>query len=178
MMEKKAALFRRQWLSLLCGALLWFTAFSLGWFNAPEHSTEITRVQQEPDWDLFLEILMRNIGVSGALFLGVVTAGVATIPVAMVTGALAGYSFGQAVPVLGVTGVTRHLLPHMPLELVSIAIAVGAGLVPLAAWARSGLGRRLSGAEWWSQVVDACRLWAVSLSGLVIAAGVETWVST
>ncbi|MER5561715.1 MULTISPECIES: stage II sporulation protein M [unclassified Streptomyces] len=177
-MRITAGLLRRQWPSLLCGAALWFAAFGVGWFNAPTGSGELIRVRQDGDWELFRSILMRNVGVSGALFLGVVTAGLTTIPVALVTGALAGHSWGQAVPVLGGDGVVRHLLPHLPLELAAVAVAAGAGLVPLVTWARSGLGRPLGRAEWWAHIVDAARLWAVSLAGLVIAAGVETWVST
>ncbi|MFD9032138.1 stage II sporulation protein M [Streptomyces sp. NPDC059567] len=139
----------------------------------------MTRIRGEPSGSLFLEILGTNVSVSAALFLGVVTAGLATLPAAIVSGALAGYSWGQALPLLGGDGFARHLLPHMPLELASIAVAAGAGLVPLVAWVRSGIGRRrLDRAGWWLQFVDASRLWGVSLLGLVAAAGVETWVST
>ncbi|MFE3180434.1 stage II sporulation protein M [Streptomyces violascens] len=177
-MRTTAGLLRRQWPSLLCGAVLWFTAFGVGWLNAPTDASALTRVRQDGDWELFQSILLRNVGVSGALFLGIVTAGLATVPVALVTGALAGHSWGQAAPALGGEGVVRHLLPHMPLELTAVAVAAGAGLVPLVTWARSGLGRPVGRTEWWSQIVDAARLWAVSLAGLVVAAGVETWVST
>ncbi len=48
------------------------------------------------DWNLFTEILARNVGVSAALFLGVVTFGVMTIPLTLLTGALAGYYGGRA----------------------------------------------------------------------------------
>ncbi|MEE1752707.1 stage II sporulation protein M [Streptomyces sp. SP18CS02] len=165
-------------MSISCGALLWFGAFAFGWWNAPADSTGLTKVNQEPGWTLFLDILMNNIGVSAALFLGVVTLGLATIPAALITGSLAGYGWGQAAPVLGTAGTIRHLLPHMPLELAAIALSAGAGLVPLLAGARSGLRGHPRRTAWWSQSVDACRLWAVAVAGLVLAAGVETWVST
>ncbi|MCX5071195.1 stage II sporulation protein M [Streptomyces sp. NBC_00513] len=176
--ERKASLLLRQQASIACGALLWFGAFAFGWWNAPAVPADMTRDRPEPGWTLFSDILMRNVGVSAALFLGIVTFGLATIPAALITGSLAGYGWGQAAPVLGTHGVIRHLLPHMPLELASLALSTAAGLVPIVGWARSNLLEHPRRPAGWAQSVDACRLWAVSVAGLLPAAGVETWVST
>ncbi|MFD9907203.1 stage II sporulation protein M [Streptomyces sp. NPDC059063] len=192
-----AGLFRRQWPALVSGALLWLAAFGAGWWYAPTDPTGVSRAPKQGDWGLFTEILARNVGVSAALFLGVVTLGVMTIPLTLVTGTLAGYFWGQGSAVLSTGEIVRHLLPHMPLELACLALAAAAGLVPLVTWARAGLGRRPAqgtergagrgterGAE--QEAVrggrfgfqDACLLWGVSVAGLIVAAGIETWVST
>ncbi|MEV0317359.1 stage II sporulation protein M [Streptomyces sp. NPDC050658] len=174
-------LLRRQWPALLAGSVLWFTAFAVGWANSGGDGHGAKRVHQQGDWSLFQEILVRNVGVSAALFLGVVTAGLLTIPLAFVTGMLAGYSWGQGLDVLSGADVVRHLLPHMPLELACIALSAGAGLVPMVMWARSGLGKSAGPRKGFGNglgISDACRLWGISLVGLVVAAGVETWVST
>ncbi|MGH4032830.1 stage II sporulation protein M [Actinomycetota bacterium Odt1-20B] len=168
-------LFRRQWPAVVCGALLWLAAFGVGWWYAPTDPTGVSRNHQQPSTGLFLEILSRNVGISAALFLGVVTLGLLTIPLTLVTGALAGYYWGQGSEVLGVRGVVRHLLPHMPLELACLALAAAAGLVPLVTWARAGLGR---GRRRGLGFQDACRMWGAAVGGLIVAAGVETWVST
>ncbi|MGW7301366.1 stage II sporulation protein M [Streptomyces sp. NPDC054829] len=184
------ALFRRQWPAVVCGALLWLMAFGAGWWWAPADPTGVTRAPKDGDWDLFTEILARNASVSAALFLGVVTLGVMTIPLTLLTGVLAGYYGGQGSAVLGAGGVVRHLLPHMPLELACLALAAAAGLVPLVAWARVGLTgtsgepvrgtapRGVAGFVARSGFPDACRLWGVAVAGLTVAAGIETWVST
>ena len=150
----------------------------------------MSRAPKNGDWDLYTEILARNVGVSAALFLGVVTFGVMTIPLTLLTGILAGYYGGQGSAVLGAEGVVRHLLPHMPLELACLALAAAAGLVPLVAWARVGLTGRagepaggtvprgVTGFVARSGFPDACRLWGVAVAGLIVAAGIETWVST
>ncbi|RSS35214.1 stage II sporulation protein M [Streptomyces sp. WAC08241] len=186
-METRSGLFRRQWPAVACGALLWSVAFGAGWRWAPADPTGVSYAPKHGDWNLFTEILARNVGVSAALFLGVVTFGVMTIPLTLLTGALAGYYGGQGGAVLGARGVVRHLLPHMPLELACLALAAAAGLVPLVTRARAGLtGRPARGAAPGGTTgflagfgfPDACRLWGVSLAGLVVAAGVETWVST
>ncbi|MEU8621063.1 stage II sporulation protein M [Streptomyces sp. NPDC048623] len=176
-------LFRRQWPAVACGALLWTAAFGAGWHWAPADPTGVSHAPKHGDWNLFTEILMRNVGVSAALFLGVVTFGVMTIPLTLLTGVLAGYYGGQGSAVLGAGGVVRHLLPHMLLELACLALAAAAGLVPLVGWARAGLTGRpgnggRSGFLARSGFPDACRLWGVALGGLVVAAGIETWVST
>ncbi|MEV0440162.1 stage II sporulation protein M [Streptomyces spectabilis] len=176
-----AGLFRRQWPAVVSGALLWLAAFGAGWWFAPADPTGVSRAPKQADWGLFAEILARNVGVSAALFLGVATLGVMTIPLTLLTGTLAGYYWGQGSAVLGTRGVVRHLLPHMPLELACLALAAAAGLVPLVTWARAGLGRRPAGeptARGRFGFQDACLLWGVSLAGLTVAAAVETWVST
>ncbi|MEI5103276.1 stage II sporulation protein M [Streptomyces sp. PmtG] len=176
-----AGLFRRQWPAVVSGALLWLAAFGAGWWFAPTDATGLSRAPKQPDWGLFAEILARNVGVSAALFLGVATLGVMTIPLTLVTGTLAGYYWGQGSAVLGTQDVVRHLLPHMPLELACLALAAAAGLVPLVTWARAGLGRRPAPevtARGRFGLQDACLLWGVSLVGLTVAAVVETWVST
>ncbi|GHG93297.1 stage II sporulation protein M [Streptomyces lanatus] len=180
-METTTALFRRQWPAVVSGALLWLAAFGIGWWYAPTDPTGVSRAHQQPGWDLFSEILTRNLGVSAALFLGAVTLGVMTIPLTLVTGTIAGYHWGQGSQVLGTGEVVRHVLPHMPLELACLALAAAAGLVPLVRWARAGLGRRPvqeAGGPGRFGFRDACLLWGVSLAGLIVAAGVETWVST
>ncbi|MGA4841575.1 stage II sporulation protein M [Streptomyces sp. G45] len=185
-------LVRRQWPAVVSGALLWLAAFGAGWGYAPADPSGVSRAPKHGDWDLFTEIVGRNVGVSAALFLGVVTLGVLTIPLTLVTGILAGYYWGQGSAVLSGGEVVRHLLPHMPLELACLALAAAAGLVPLVTWARGALGRgpAQGAAPGWRLGFlpggrlgslgfrDACRLWGVSVAGLIVAAGVETWVST
>ncbi|MFF8599085.1 stage II sporulation protein M [Streptomyces sp. NPDC015232] len=182
-METTSGLFRRQWPAVVCGTLLWLGAFGAGWHWAPTDPTGVSLAPKNGDWNLFTEILARNVGVSAALFLGVLTLGVMTIPLTLLTGVLAGYYGGQGSAVLGTEGVVRHLLPHMPLELACLALAAAAGLVPLVGWARAGLTGRPSGAPGAGPLAraglpDACRLWGVAVAGLVVAAGIETWVST
>ncbi|MFF2214907.1 stage II sporulation protein M [Streptomyces antibioticus] len=182
-METISGLFRRQWPAVACGGLLWLGAFGAGWHWAPTDPTGVSLAPKEGDWELFTEILARNVGVSAALFLGVVTFGVMTIPLTLLTGVLAGYYWGQGSAVLGARGVVRHLLPHMPLELACLALAAAAGLVPLVAFARAGLmgsggDAAKAGLLTRAGFPDACRLWGVALAGLVVAAGIETWVST
>ncbi|MFJ4186235.1 stage II sporulation protein M [Kitasatospora sp. NPDC089509] len=173
----KPSLWHRRRGVLAAGVLIWSASFAAGWWYCGPPPDDLAAVRPEPGVDLFAEILLRNVGVASALWLsGLLTAGIGVTAVALAIGAMAGFSWGQALPVLGLGSVVRHVMPHMLLELLAIGIAVGAGLVPLPSLWRTVVGAGRT--DWRVGMTDSGRLWGLSLVMLTVAAGVETWIST
>ncbi|MFJ4091779.1 stage II sporulation protein M [Kitasatospora sp. NPDC089913] len=167
---------RQRW-ALSTGVLAWCAAFAVGWRWCDPHPYGLIPVRPDPGLALFSEILTRNVGVASALWLsGLLTAGVAVLPATLAVGALAGVTWGQALPVLGLEAVVRHVLPHLGVEFLAVGCAVGAGLVPFRPLWRSVTGA--GQADWRAELADSGRLWGVVLVLLAVAAGVETWIST
>lgn len=171
-------LLRRQRLALLLGAAMWFGPMLIGIVigDRLDFGVEARKVEATPG--LWWSIYSTNASVALLAFGGILTCGLATIAFTLVSGLLTGMGLAQATAIGGFGPMARHILPHAWLELPALGIAVAAGLVPLVTLGRHFLGRGGPRPSVRGIVNDAFGLLAVSLSLLLIAATIETWVST
>ncbi|WP_369364398.1 stage II sporulation protein M [Streptomyces sp. CG4] len=170
-----ASILRRQRLTLLCGEVLWLGCLLCGILFADMKSQPVHVAPKKPGVELFADILTNNCRIAAVAFSGVVTLGLGAVAVSLFAG-LSGGLFMAHAYALGVGPFARTVLPHAVLELPAFGVAIAAGLVPATTLVRSLLaGRRARISE---SLVDAAALLGLSLAMLVVAACVETWVST
>ncbi|MFI0983301.1 stage II sporulation protein M [Streptomyces sp. NPDC021093] len=172
------ALLHRQRAALALGALCWFGALLTGWFAGGEMRGTVVRTPAEPGAGLWWSIFSANASVALLAFAGVITFGLVTALFSLVSGMLTGLGLAQATALGGSAVMVRHILPHAVVEMPAIAVAVGAGLVPLAAGIRVLAGRAHKRPRVRDMLVDSVALLGCSLFLLLIAATIETWVST
>ncbi|MER6730820.1 stage II sporulation protein M [Streptomyces puniciscabiei] len=170
-----ASMLRRQRLTLLSGQILWLSCLACGIVFADTASQPVRVAPKSPGLDLFTEILTNNCGIAAVAFSGVVTFGLGAVAVSLFAGLSGGLFIAHAYA-LGAVPFARTVLPHAVVELPAFGVAVAAGLAPAVTLVRSVLaGRRTRISE---SLVDAAALLGLSLAMLVVAACVETWVST
>ncbi|MEV5592341.1 stage II sporulation protein M [Streptomyces sp. NPDC052496] len=170
-----ASIARRQRLTLALGQVLWFGCLLCGVLIADEKSQSVHVAPKQPSLDLFTGILANNCGIAAVAFSGVVTFGLGAVLLALFAGLSSGLFISQAYA-LGAMPFARTVLPHAVLELPAFGVAVAAGLAPALAVVRALLaGRKVKVSE---SLVDAAALLGLSMAMLVVAACVETWVST
>ncbi|MFG3495735.1 stage II sporulation protein M [Streptomyces sp. NPDC047928] len=172
------AVLRRQRVALALGALCWFGSMLIGWFAGGEMTGGVVRAPAEPGAALWWSIFSANASVALLAFAGVLTLGVVTALFSLVSGMMTGLGLAQATAVGGIGVMARHILPHAVIELPAIGIAVGAGLVPLVALIRHFAGRPGPRPTVRNLLVDSVALLGCSIFLLLIAATIETWVST
>ncbi|MGD3108212.1 stage II sporulation protein M [Streptomyces sp. YGL11-2] len=173
-----ARLLRRQRTAVLLGNLLWLGPIAVGFALGDRLDLGVEQRAAHAGGHLWWSILSTNAGVALLAFAGVLTFGLATIAFSLVSGLLTGLGLGQATALAGWGDLARHVLPHAWLELPSIGIAVGAGLVPLIAVTSWLVGRKKARPKLQHVLSDSFGLLGMSLFLLLIAATIETWVST
>ncbi|MFF2806101.1 stage II sporulation protein M [Streptomyces sp. NPDC058000] len=171
-------LLRRQRAALVVGNLLWLGPIAAGCALGDRLDFGVRARTVPAGGDLWWSIVGTNAGVALLAFAGVLTFGLATIAFSLVSGLLTGLGIAQATTVAGWGDLARHVLPHAWLELPAIGIAVGAGVVPLIAATRWLAGRGGARPSLRDVLGDAFGLLGTSLFLLLIAATIETWVST
>jgi uncharacterized membrane protein SpoIIM required for sporulation len=128
----------------------------------------------------FAEILLRNTAAAAGLVTGVLTAGVTTLGMAIVVSLYFGIVVRAGYDVMGTGEAWAIMVPFAPVELLGIAVATVAGVLPVtrAARAAAHAGFRPSAIAiaYLQGVRDAW--WWVALAGalLVLAAALETVV--
>ncbi|MBA3489374.1 MAG: stage II sporulation protein M [Longispora sp.] len=138
----------------------------------------ITARPVEVSVSLWWAVFSNNASVALIVFAGVLTLGVATIAFTLVLGLMTGASLAQAMASSGWGEMTRHVLPHGWIELPAIGVAVAAGIVPLTVTALALVGRERPRPKIRDVLADSLGLLGVSLVLLLIAATIETLVST
>ncbi len=171
-------LLRRQRNAILVGNLLWLGAISLGFWLGDRLDLGITARPVEVSVSLWWAVFSNNASVALIVFAGVLTLGVATIAFTLVLGLMTGASLAQAMASSGWGEMTRHVLPHGWIELPAIGVAVAAGIVPLTVTALALVGRERPRPKIRDVLADSLGLLGVSLVLLLIAATIETLVST
>ncbi|MEU8568625.1 stage II sporulation protein M [Streptomyces pathocidini] len=164
--------------ALIAGQLLWALALTTGVLLSDGIPSAVHTEPKTPGTGLFFGILANNAGVAALAFSGVATFGLTTIPFTLVSGIGVGVFVGHAYALEGGSGGAfwPTFLPHAAIELPALGFAVAAGLVTgIAAVRRMVSGRRGEGMG--AHFVDSAVLFGISLAMLVVAAGVETWIS-
>lgn len=130
-----------------------------------------TGVVPTATWDTFLAIFLRNTSVALGLFSGVLTLGLSTMVFLLLVGAMLGWSVAASVGALGVMETLLRSWSYTPLEVLGLALAGGAGLLPLVRLIRNAFSAE---ADRSPVLPRALFTLAVALGVLLIAALVET----
>ncbi|WP_328770547.1 stage II sporulation protein M [Streptomyces sp. NBC_00286] len=171
-------LVRRQRLALLSGALLWFGAMAAGAAIGVGEGSGVETNPAQPGLATWWHIFSANASVALLAFGGVLTLGIFTLLFTLVSGTLTGLGLGKAYAVAGPSVMAAHVLPHAVVELPAIAVAVGAGIAPLPALIRHLTGDRVQRPHVRDVLTDSTGLLCICLALLLVAATIETWVST
>ncbi|MCK8434239.1 hypothetical protein G3I77_14755 [Streptomyces sp. D2-8] len=168
----------RQRPALISGQLVWLLCLAIGVWLSGDIPSAVRAEPKNPGSGLFLGILVNNAGVAALAFTGIVTFGLSAIAFSLISGLGVGIFIGHAYS-LGVGKFWSAFLPHAVIELPALGVSVAAGLVTGIAAARRMLGGRRTGDDSMSRhLIDAVVLFGLSLVMLVVAAGVETWISS
>ncbi|MFE9253910.1 stage II sporulation protein M [Streptomyces sp. NPDC006879] len=171
-------LVRRQRLALLSGALLWFGAMAAGAAVGVGEGSGVEMNPAQPGLTTWWHIFSANASVALLAFGGVITLGISTLLFTLVSGALTGFGLGKAYAVAGPSVMAAHVLPHAVIELPAVAVAIGAGITPLLALVRYLTGDRVQRPRVRDVLTDSTGLLVICLALLLVAATIETWVST
>jgi uncharacterized membrane protein SpoIIM required for sporulation len=146
----------------------------------PGQSNAAGTASADRSLDTFAEILLRNTAAAAGLVTGVLTAGVTTLGMAVVVSLYFGIVVRAGFDVMGTGEAWAMMVPFAPVELLGIAVATVAGVLPLTRAARAiahaGLRPSAIAVAYLQGVRDAW--WWVALAGalLVLAAALETVV--
>jgi uncharacterized membrane protein SpoIIM required for sporulation len=144
----------------------------------PVESNSAGAVSADRSLGTFAEILLRNSAAAAGLVTGVITAGLTTLGMALVVSLYFGIVVRAGYDAMGAGEASAIMVPFAPLELLAIAAATVAGVLPVTRAARAAAERGLRPSAMAVAYLRGVRdaWWWVALAGvlLVLAAALET----